>query len=180
MPIDLCAYLCYICQMDNEDFFEELAKAYPHLMEKSRVDIAVDKGWWPIIENMCHVLYYECSNAENRLRASIQYPIGDNGERESACRKALQEAADKLPSIRVIKEKFGTMRVYADNASESDGAVIDFAERMSSITCEKCGKPGITGGQGWIKTYCQEHHEGDDSIDLEAVKFARIAPVLYK
>jgi len=31
------------------------------------------------------------------------------------------------------------------------------AESMSGVTCEECGNPGKSHGNGWITTLCDEH-----------------------
>lgn len=56
-----------------------------------------------------------------------------------------------------IKEKWGTLRLYGHgNATEFIDGVIAMAEALSSVTCERCGKPGTTRGRGWVSTLCDE------------------------
>lgn len=61
-----------------------------------------------------------------------------------------------------VKEKFGGLRFYYDNYSKSDefiSGMVDFAEIMSEVTCEVCGRPGILRTDlSWLKTLCNEHH----------------------
>ena len=61
-----------------------------------------------------------------------------------------------------VKEKFGGLRFYYDNYSMSDefiSGMVDFAEIMSEVTCEECGRPGIIRTDlSWMKTLCNEHH----------------------
>ena len=47
----------------------------------------------------------------------------------------------KNPEIRVVqvKEKFGSLRFYADNTTELEDTLIDFAEAISIKTCVGCG-----------------------------------------
>lgn len=144
--------------MNNDDFYEELAKDFPHLMEKSQTGIHVDKGWWSILRELFAAIYQKVDTAEGRLRASIQYPRDDNGDYERECREKLKIVVDELPEITDIKEKYGTLRVYVHNSNETVDALISFAEGMSGVTCEACGKPGFTDGEGWVKTYCMDHH----------------------
>jgi hypothetical protein len=56
-----------------------------------------------------------------------------------------------------VKEKFGTLRFYTNGCSETQDGGIDFAEHMSAITCEICGKPGTLNDIGWIACRCAEH-----------------------
>lgn len=54
-----------------------------------------------------------------------------------------------------VKEKFGGLRFYVDNADDYTRGVISMAESMSYKTCETCGAPGKQTGKGWIKTVCE-------------------------
>jgi hypothetical protein len=61
-------------------------------------------------------------------------------------------------TVAQVKEKYGTLRIYANGASEDVYKMIDDLERRSSTICEACGKSGeriIRGG--WIKTRCKYH-----------------------
>lgn len=49
-----------------------------------------------------------------------------------------------------IKEKFGTLRVYATKHLD----IIDEVERESASICEVCGSPGRLRDEGWMKTRC--------------------------
>jgi hypothetical protein len=63
--------------------------------------------------------------------------------------------------VHQIKEKFGTLRYYCAPSSEStevfgafDAITIE-AERMSAITCEHCGEPGVLHEiRSRVKTLC--------------------------
>lgn len=59
-----------------------------------------------------------------------------------------------------IKEKFGTLRFYVSGADDTIFKWIDEAERRTSYTCEKCGKPAslhCRKGVFWIHTFCDDH-----------------------
>lgn len=58
-----------------------------------------------------------------------------------------------------IKEKFGTLRVYASTeGSDEVWALIKKAEAESAKICEECGKPGEHKEEaGWYRTRCKEH-----------------------
>jgi hypothetical protein len=68
-----------------------------------------------------------------------------------------EEEKEKLPKIAQIKEKFGTLRWYVNNADKTSQKIIDFAELMSENTCEVCGEYGKTYTTGWHKTLCLKH-----------------------
>ncbi len=62
-----------------------------------------------------------------------------------------------------VKEKFGTLDFYINDLMVGSELfhLINNASSLSSITCEKCGQPGvrIPGGFSgfWIKTCCETH-----------------------
>lgn len=77
-------------------------------------------------------------------------------------------------SVSQIKEKFGTLRFYANTSGVPDDqkdafwARIRQAEAESATTCEDCGAPGTTGakpGRFWILTLCDACRGGP--IDSE-------------
>ena len=44
-----------------------------------------------------------------------------------------------------LKEKFGSLRVYADNTSETQAWLITLTKDLSHYTCEMCGQMNING-----------------------------------
>jgi len=81
------------------------------------------------------------------------------------------------PEVKVlqIKEKFGGLRIYVDNADPEVHALIRELESDSMSICEKCGQPGTQRSvKGWTHTICLEcyeigksaskHYEGDYTI----------------
>lgn len=54
-----------------------------------------------------------------------------------------------------VKEKFGTLRFYC-GGTEAIDKYVRLAERLSSVTCEDCGKLGKANDSGWIRTQCDE------------------------
>jgi hypothetical protein len=56
-----------------------------------------------------------------------------------------------------VKEKFGTLRVYANGATDEILTLIDMAEDASGRICEMCGKEGTTSVDGgWVYTNCEQ------------------------
>jgi len=53
-----------------------------------------------------------------------------------------------------IKEKFGTLRFYTDARVN-----VEDIEKLSQITCERCGRFGEYREGGWVKTLCLECNE---------------------
>jgi hypothetical protein len=56
-----------------------------------------------------------------------------------------------------VKEKFGGLRFYINDAPEEVWQLIDKYERLSQGVCEKCGEPGSLNRTGWWKTLCENH-----------------------
>lgn len=54
------------------------------------------------------------------------------------------------PQVRVVqvKEKFGTLRFYVDDADRFQRGMIDLAQALSARTCEVCGAPGQVNSRG--------------------------------
>ena len=62
------------------------------------------------------------------------------------------------PRATQVKEKFGTLRFYVDQATDYQYELIDRAGDLSAVTCEVCGQPGtLDTSCSWIKTLCEEH-----------------------
>lgn len=65
-----------------------------------------------------------------------------------------------------VKEKYGTLSFYTHGATEIMQACIHEAERISSQTCEECGKYGRLRDKGWLATLCAKHaYENNYPID---------------
>jgi hypothetical protein len=58
-----------------------------------------------------------------------------------------------------VKEKFDTLRFYYRGGDDVIDGMVRMTESMSSVTCEVCGAPGKTDGQGWISTRCETHRK---------------------
>jgi RNA polymerase-binding transcription factor DksA len=82
--------------------------------------------------------------------------------------RKVAEAAEKLnnatedPDMWIIavqvKEKFGGLRYYVQNAPDEIDDMISEAENASYTICETCGKPGEPRKGGWLKTLCDDCH----------------------
>jgi len=74
----------------------------------------------------------------------------------------LQEMTDHEGAPQVVaaqvKEKFGTLRFYAEHANEAQRSLIHDAETRSARLCEICGEPGKTYLAGYCHmTRCVDH-----------------------
>ena len=62
--------------------------------------------------------------------------------------------------IMQIKEKFGGLRFYISEGSESIFELIDNAENYTEEICIICGEPATTiGGGGWYTHRCETHKD---------------------
>jgi hypothetical protein len=69
----------------------------------------------------------------------------------------LEQASGSPFEVLQVKEKFGGMRVYVNDANDAIRQRIETAIQESFHTCEVCGQPGTLREGGWIKTLCDEH-----------------------
>jgi hypothetical protein len=59
-----------------------------------------------------------------------------------------------------VKEKFGTLRFYINEATDDIHRRIAKAEMESSTICEATGKPGkLRNDLGWWRTLCDEEYD---------------------
>lgn len=165
---------------DTQDCFEDLAKSYPELMEKSRIgeDLGVDVGWFNIIDSLCGCIYNPLANAKSSLKAATDYPRADNGKYLAECEARYKQEIENLPTIVQVKEKFAGLRFYVHSSDDRIENLIEFAERISRHTCEVCGAPGeLDDGTGWMKTHCKKHFGGaiSDNEDLSGIHNGRVS-----
>lgn len=134
-----------------ETAWNEVKAKYPALFDGKDIGTETGPGWWPAL--------IECFDGIMLVLA--KYP-------GTVC------------SIRQIKEKFGTLRMYlrihggslgededgeeqfadaADGARHEINDLVQQADNKTSKTCEYCGEPGESRHDfSWIKTLCDRHH----------------------
>jgi hypothetical protein len=97
-------------------------------------------GWFQILDS---------------LMGNIQHHIDWNNKNFEKGYKQYKQ----VPQVTLdqVKEKFGTLRFYYTGGDDVIDGMVRMAESMSAVTCEQCGNPGTTGGQGWITTLCETH-----------------------
>ena len=62
-------------------------------------------------------------------------------------------------AVSQVKEKYGALRFYCPG-NDAILHYIQWAEYLSSITCEECGKSGKRRDGGWITTRCDKCADG--------------------
>ena len=87
------------------------------------------------------------------------------GEIVAGSFRAVPEAIQQV-TLDQVKEKFGTLRFYYTGGDEYISGLVSMAESMSGVTCEECGSPGETKGQGWLVTLCEPHRAAREEKNL--------------
>jgi hypothetical protein len=128
-----------------------LCEKYPKMMvnrDKSMMETCMcwgfecGDGWFQILDS---------------LMGNIQHHIDWNNKNFEKGYKQYKQ----VPQVTLdqVKEKFGTLRFYYQGGDDEISGMVRMAESMSAVTCEECGNPGTSGGQGWIKTLCETHRK---------------------
>ena len=118
---------------------KELAARFPYQFEGKNIEIAVSKGWFPLLVQLC---------------TEIDKLLGGDNKRNF---RWLQ-----------IKEKFGTCRLHWVAEKPTDAAAVELicaigelvraAEKQTAETCAVCGAPGARDqGNGYFLTLCPAH-----------------------
>ncbi|WP_052742719.1 hypothetical protein [Mycobacterium nebraskense] len=125
-PETLCNTLCI--PPDAGRYADALERILRRIPDGWGRWISHDAGWYPIVANL-----------DERLAA-----------------------IDPDYVVHQVKEKFGALRYYCAPSDDPSAAlqeafreIIDEAQRMSAIICERCGEPGILHRRcHWRKTLC--------------------------
>ena len=116
---------------------EQMEEAFSKFKYVQNAHFGTDEGWDMLIYKLC------CAIESHLDWANHSDPNGG------------------YIRITDVKEKFGGLRFYYDDHSKSSEYIfgmVTFAENMSEVTCERCGRPGIFRGElPWFKTLCNEH-----------------------
>jgi hypothetical protein len=115
---------------------QELLAKYPKIFRQKDLSlretcmcwgIECGTGWFPILDKLCDAVQGYCD--ANGIQVEFSQ----------------------------VKEKYGTLRIYADNTPDVVLDMIDMAEDASAKTCEVCGSPGeVVCFGGWYMARCPE------------------------
>jgi hypothetical protein len=94
--------------------------------------VAVDDGWFDIVESMCRLINHHENNLKLRNKEFIPVTFDQ------------------------IKEKFGGLTVYYSGGDERIQGIVGMSEQISYKICEVCGNKGQPTKGGWIKTLCSD------------------------
>ena len=108
--------------------------------------IECEDGWYNIIDSLCQQIVKPYREKFNKAKNEKEYE------------KAIYNS-NVIPTIVQIKEKWGSLRIYAINTTKEQEILIDFAENFSLKICEFCGtsEDVVSYKKGWHKTLCKEH-----------------------
>lgn len=95
--------------------------------------VAVDDGWFDIVDSMCCLINHHENNLKSRKKEFIPVTFDQ------------------------IKEKFGGLTVYYSGGDECIRGIVGMAQQISYKTCEVCGNKGQATKKGWIKIACEVH-----------------------
>ena len=142
----------------KQELDQLLCEKYPKLMVNRNK---------PMIET-CMCWGFECGdgwyNILDQLMSNIQHHIDWNNKNFEKGYTQYKQ----VPQVTLdqVKEKFGTLRFYYTGGDDVIDGMVRMAESMSGVTCEQCGSPGTTGGQGWITTLCETHRAAREERQL--------------
>jgi hypothetical protein len=156
---------------------EKLAQAYPLLFRQEHGEVnatpttcgfEVGDGWYDLIDSLCGLIYWPYERARQHFESARQGESVEGAdraetttaERLETARFAMKAAAEALPMLTQVKEKFGTLRVYTCGGDDAVERYVEFAEYFSSRVCEDCGAPGKLRTGGWLRTLCDDHAVG--------------------
>ena len=134
----------------TEEKDKALCQKYPQIFRDRQSDpqqtrmcfgFEHDDGWYDIIDTLCSTIQH---HLDWKRKKSEFKDLTDAEWDESHQVVAVQ-----------VKEKFSTLRFYADNADDYCRGAIDMAEMLSGRVCERCGSPGMRRPSGWIRTLCE-------------------------
>jgi len=153
--------------------FEELAKRWPDLFQKSGdFEFSIGDGWYNIIDILCGMLSYRAENAKRRLKYAMENPNAKFNKPISELEADVNQALEEIPTIVQVKEKFGTLRFYVDGGTPEMHNYIEFAEAMTSRVCEVCGSPGKSRNDGWVRVLCDKHNREQEEKNAEPERIA--------
>jgi hypothetical protein len=152
---------------------DQLCQRYPKIFQDRTGDPSttlmcwgfdVGDGWYGIIDSACHVIQSHVSHSIKHREWTIEHNRKvreDPTYKGVGCKpydeRPVPDAVEQVVALQV-KEKYGTLRFYCHGGDDYTQGVLDMAETLSSMTCERCGAPGQLRDGGWMRTLCEQHH----------------------
>ena len=141
----------------RKELADELRSLYPEIVgDKS---FACGDGWFGILSAMLATI----SNYLRMQREQREWATA-NHDAWLVSQKRWGLSTELPPEIQPfvlmqVKEKFGTLRVYAQGGDMYCSGVIGMATSLSERTCSVCGHGGQIRLGGWVQVLCDEHAE---------------------
>jgi len=125
----------------DEEKDKDLCTKYPNLYRDRHADM----------RHTCMCWGFTCGDGWYELIDKLSAAL----ETEIVKLKESGVPVEQLPVAAQVKEKFGGLRCYVDNATEEMYKLIEAAEEKSFTICEDCGgAEGELRGGGWLRTLC--------------------------
>ncbi|MBA2962128.1 MULTISPECIES: hypothetical protein [Ramlibacter] len=133
----------------------KLLDDYPRLFAKgARLDVWFPPGWAGILRTLCAGID---RLLDDRLAAEFQ--VLQVKEKFGTLRFYYQFAHDAKLTID-IQGTDGTQRIHMEPSypplfpAAAVDALVGEAERLSAVTCSRCGSPGLLRKGGWLRVTC--------------------------
>lgn len=147
----------------RDDLSKQLCAKYPYIFRTRHHEPATagmtwgfgcGSGWYKLIDHLCSQLSYDVRLVDRR----ISWCNESDTETLQELQAERLVRLDELPVATQVKEKFGGLRFGVYEATETQYALIRFAESLSTTICEECGSMNaMTYHIGWNKTLCPQH-----------------------
>jgi hypothetical protein len=133
---------------------EELIAKYPKIFQ----DYAGNPGkvnWYGLPEGWLIIVDKLCGAIQNYIDITWYTQDGPKKIEQATCTQ--------------MKEKFGRLRFYVDNADDIIEGMISLAEYMCRNTCDECGSEEDLGEtSGWISVKCRTCIIGHGDIAMKS------------
>jgi len=153
-PIESCFAFGFECGDGWFNILDQLCGNIQHLIDWSiknnADDIEFEKMRTAVVAGDLSLFNKEYANMSPEYVARLKSDLKIVNPRK---------ISEVIPQVVVIqvKEKYGTLRFYYNGGNNMIEGMVWMAESMSGVTCEECGNPGKSHGNGWITTLCDEH-----------------------
>lgn len=155
----------------KESLDRKICEAFPKLFRDSEnkpiqsYGFECGDGWFNLIYSLCGAIQKHIDSTEEQRSRAIEWnSMLDRGESPSwfdpTKYPALKryDVPELVPqvTIRQVKEKFGSMRVYINGGDNTIRDYIDMVCYISDSTCELCGGIGEKTKSSWVQTLCKK------------------------
>lgn len=129
-------------------------------------------GWYSLIDVLCAELMAPLVQAEydyksrydtrmeldaGTLATTPEYESYASAISIAGAKVRVDQCIQNIPVAAQVKEKFGGLRFYVNNDTDTSRAIINLAEALSYRICEMCGtmREAKLRTDGWHRTLCE-------------------------